>query len=1058
MMRWIVESSLKARLPVVAIAVGVMVLGVVQLSKAPVDALPEFEGPRVEVQTEALGLSAAEVESLVTLGLEETLSSTAELETIRSESVAGLSSIELIFEPGTDPTLARQLVQERLSSAFTLPKVSKPPVMLQPLSTTSRFMIIGLSSEELSLIEMSVVSRWTILPRLLGVSGVANVAIWGQRDRQLQVHIDPELMQAHGVSQEQIIETTGDALWFSSLGFLNASVPGSGGWIDTPNQRLGIRHDLPISSPDDLAEVSVAGAPLRLGDVAEVVEGHPPLIGDAIVNDEPGLMLVVEKFPGTSTLEVTRGVEAALDELRPGLPGIEIDTTIFRTATFIETAIDNWTVALIIASILVVLVLLAFRFEWRITLISFLAIPMSLIAASLVLYLLGATINLMVLAGLTIALGAVVDDAVISVENIVRRLRQHHSDSSEKSTAAIILEGSLEIRGALAFATLIVVLAVVPVFLLGGRTGAFLEPLVISYALALAASMLVALTVTPALSLILLSKGPLERRDPLIRWLQRSYERAFSAIIHRRPRVALMATGVIVLAGLAVLPSIGRSLFDNRVTVPSFQETDLLIEVEAWPGTSHPEMVRIVTRVGEELQSIPGVDNVAAHLGRAVTGDQVVGTNSSQLWVSVDPNADYGKTVAAIDQTIDGYPGLDGNVEPYLKGRLRDVLTGAGDPIVVRIYGPVLEVLRSQAEKVRENLSEIDGIVDLRVQGQDMEPHVEIEVDLVRARSFGLTAGDVRRSAATTIAGIQVGSLFEEQKVFEVAVWSTPETRQSLTSLRELQIDTPDGGRVRLGDVAAVRVVSIPTVIRHEANQPYVDVLADVRGRDVGSVTAEVEDALGEMEFPLEYNPALLGEFAEFQSDQRRGLGITIAVVIGIFLLLQASFGSWRLASLTFLALPAALVGGVLAAFAGGGLTSLGSMAGLLAVFGIAVRNGVLLINHYLHLEEQEGAIFGPELVLRGTRERLAPILISATTTALAVLPLVVLGDIAGLEIVHPMSVVILGGLFTSTLFALFVIPVLYLQFGRRGGGGIGPMVRRIRDRISASPRLLGGS
>jgi Cu/Ag efflux pump CusA len=483
MMRAIIESSLRLRFLVVVIAVAMMFFGFARLRDMSVDVFPEFAPPYVEIQTEALGLSAAEVESLVTVPMEEILHGVSWVQTMRSESIPGLSSIVLIFEPGTDIMRARALVQERLTQAQGLPtkNVSKPPTMLQPLSSTSRVMMIGLSSDEVSPIEMSVLARWTIRPRLMGVPGVANVAIWGQRERQLQVQVDPERLRTHGVTLQQIIRTAGDALWVSPLSYLRASTPGvNGGFVDTPNQRLGIQHLLPISSPDDLARVIVAGTALRLGEVVDVVEDHQPLIGDAVINDSPGLLLVVEKFPGANTLQVTKGLEAALDELRPGLSGIEIDPTIFRPATFIEMALSNLSMSLLIGFMLVLLVLGAFLLEWRVVLICLVAIPLSLMAALVVFYLRGTTVNTMVLAGLIIALGAIVDDAIIDVENIMRRLRQQHKEGGNKSIAAIVLEASLEIRQAIIFATVIIVLAVAPVFFIEGVSGAFFRPLALS--------------------------------------------------------------------------------------------------------------------------------------------------------------------------------------------------------------------------------------------------------------------------------------------------------------------------------------------------------------------------------------------------------------------------------------------------------------------------------------------------------------------------------------------------------------------------------------------------
>ena len=921
------------------------------------------------------------------------------------------------------------MVQERLAQAYALPHVSKPPTMIQPLSSTSRFMIIGLSSKDLSLIEMSVLARWTIAPRLRGVSGVANVAIWGQRERQLQVQVDPERLRAQGVSLDQVLNTTGNALWVSSLSFLEASTPGTGGFIDTPNQRLGIWHVLPISSPDELAQVPVEGTTLRLGDVSEVVEDHQPLIGDAVINDGPNLLLVVEKLPGSNTLAVSRGVEAALDALRPGLTGIEIDSSLFRPATFLEMAIGNLTNALLVGAVLAALVLGALLFNWRVGLISLVAIPVSLVVALLVLYWRGTTVNAMVVAGLVIALGAVIDDAVVDVDHIVRRLRRQRQAGSDQPAATIILEAALEMRSAIFFATLILVLAVLPVFFLEGVSGAFFQPLAISYALAVLASMVIALTVTPALSLILLSSmsnAPLKGREsPLIAWLQRGYERALAGVV-RAPRLAFAAVAAAIVVGLAVLPFLRQEQL-----LPSFKELDLMIQWDGAPGTSRSEMARIVARASQELQSIPGVRNVGAHLGRAVFGDQVVGINSAVLWVSLDPQANYNATVAQIQETVDGYPGLALQVQTYLGQTLRQALTRASDAIVVRVFGENFEVLRGKTDEVRQALAGINGIVDLHVALPVEEPTLEIQADLAAAQRYGIRPGDVRRAAATLLSGLQVGSLFEEQKVFDVVVWSTPATRQSLTDIRELLIDTPGGGHVRLEDVADVRVTSAPNVIRREGVSPYLDIGFNVQGRDLGAVAQDVKLALQGVEFPLEYHAEVLGEHTERQAAEQRVRIAGVITLIGIFLLLQAASGNWRLAGLTFLTWPAALVGGVLGAFVvGGGAISLGVLIRFLTVLGIAVRNGITLVSHYQHLEQQEGEAFGPQLILRGAQERLAPVLMTALTMGLALLPLVVIGDVAGNEIVRPMAVVILGGLITSTLLNLFVVPALYLRFG----------------------------
>ena len=1033
MMRWIVGSSLKFRYLVVAVAAAMVFLGVGQLRQLPVDVFPEFAPPRVEIQTACIGLSASEVEALVTTPLEETFNGLPGLDVLRSKSVEQLSSIQLIFNRGTDLIEARQLVAERLATVTpTLPTWAAPPVMMHPLSSTSRVMKIGLSSNTLSTIDMSMISYWTIRARLLRVPGVANVAIWGERLQMMQVQVDPKRLKENRVSLDKVMNVTADALDAGILRFSNGAVIGTGGFVDTPNQRLNVQHKLPIVTPDDLAQVAVEkrnGKPLLLGDVADVVEDHQPLIGDAVINDGPGLMLIVEKLPWGNTLDVTRGVEAAIDQMRPGLPGMEIDTTIFRPASFVETAIDNLSRALLIGSLLVILILIFFLFEWRSAIISAVAIPLSLLAAGMVLYARGATINTMILAGLVISVGVVVDDAIIDIENIVRRLRLHRlatGDRSTASTARIVLEASLEVRSAIVYATLINVVAVLPVFFMEGLTGAFFQPLAFSYALAVLVSMVVALTVTPALSLILLRNAPLERRQsPLVRWLQRGYVAILGRII-RSPRPAMASVVVIALLGIAVVPGLGQSL------LPDFKERDFLMHWVTSPGTSHPEEVRITTEASKELRAIPGVRNFGAHIGQALLADEVYGVHFGENWISVDPNVDYDKTLANIQEVVDGYPGLRRDVQTYLKERIREVLTGGGEAIIVRISGPDLDVLREKAEEVRKAVAGVDGVVEDHVDLQVDLPQVDVTVDLAKAQQYGVKPGDVRRAAATLMAGEEVGDIFRDGKAYDIQVWSKPEVRNSLSDIRGLLIDTPGGGHVQLADVADVTLKPTPNAIEREGSTRKIDVGANVRGRPLGAVVGDVEDRLAQVQFPLGYSYDLIGELAERQAANERLQGYAIAAGIGILLLLVVAFGSWRLAAVAFLTLPMALVGGLLAAYSfSAGIVSLGSLVGFFTVLGIAARNGIMLISHCQHLEKYEGETFGPALVLRGAKERLAPILMTALATGLALVPLVVAGDIPGAEIEHPMAIVILGGLVTSTLLNLFIIPALYLRFGK---------------------------
>jgi CzcA family heavy metal efflux pump len=990
----------------------------------PVDVLPEFTPPYVEVQTEALGLSAEEVEQLITVPMEQDLlNGVPWLKTIHSKSAPGLSSILMTFDPGTDLVRARQMVTERMAQAFALPHVSKPPTMLQPVSSTGRVVMVGLSSKDVSLIEMGVLARWTIVPRLMGVPGVANVSIWGQRDRQLQVQVDPKRLQDQHVSLLQVLETAGNALWVSSLSFVEASTPGTGGFIDTAQQRLGIRHISPIVTAEGLAQVPVdeTDGKLRLNDVATVVEDHQPLIGDALTNDGPSLLLVVEKFPGANTMEVTQGVEEALDAMRPGLSGIEINSSIYRPASFIELALGNLTLALIVGCVLLVLALGALLFNWRAALISLIAIPAALIAAALVLYLRGATLNTMVLTGFVIAVGVVVDDAIADVENVMRRLQQARRAGSDTSSAAIILDAALEMRSALIYATLILLLTVMPVFFIEGLAGAFFQPLAIAYVLAVLAAMLVALTLTPALCLLLLPGAPVERHtSPLLGWLQRGYERGLAPIIER-PRLMLAAVAILTIVGLAVVP------FLNQPLLPSFKERNLLIHLNGAPGISQPEMSRISDRVSRDLRSIPGVSQVGAHVGRAVQGDQVVNVSSAELWVSIDSAAEYDTTAASIRRAIAAYPGIHHTVQTYLNELSGELAAQPNDSLVVRVFGDTTDGLRTSAEEVKKAITGINGIADSHINLPVQQPTLQVEVDLAKAENYGIKPGDVRRAAATLLSGIMVGNLFEEQKVFDVVVWGTPDTRRSLNSVRDLLIDTPSGRQVRLGDVADVQIVPSVSIIRHDAVKRYIDVIADVRGRDLAGVAAEVDGRLKQVQFPLEYHAEVLGDYAGQQAAQIRLVALAIAAAIGVFFLLQAAYGSWRLALLSFLTLPSALAGGLLAALVTGAI-SLGTLAGLLAVFGIAARNQIVLIKHYRHLAKYEGEPFGVGLALRGARERLAPNLMTTLATALVLLPTLFLGDIPGLEIVRPMTVAILGGLVTATLLNLFILPALYLS------------------------------
>jgi CzcA family heavy metal efflux pump len=1053
-MTWLVGTSLRLRAVVLALAVVMMIYGLRTLEHAPLDVFPEFAPPLVEIQTEAPGLSTEEVESLVTMPLENALNGIPFLSTLRSKSVLGLSSIKLIFQPGSDLIRSRQLVQERLAvEATRLPAVARPPVMLSPLSSTSRVMKIGVSSPKLSQMELTELARWTIRPRLMSVQGVANVAIWGQRDRQFQVLVDPERLRAHALSLGAVERAAADAV-----------IQAGGGFVDTPNQRIAVRQVTGVVTGDDLAAAVVdfrKGAPLRLGDVAQVVESFPAPIGDAVINDGPGLLLIVEKQPWGNTLDVTHKVEKALEALAPGLSDVDIDPAIFRPATFIERSLENLSQAMLVGCLLVIVILVAFLFDWRTSVISLTAIPLSLVAASVVLAASGATLNTMVIAGLVIALGEVVDDAIIDVENILRRLKLNRESEHPRPAFDVVFDASLEVRSAVVYASLIVTLVFVPVLFLEGLSGSFFRPLAMAYILAILASLLTALTVTPAMSLILLP-GAVSRREeaPLARWLKGVYLRLLPPLVGR-PKTALTVLVVVFAATLVT----GRRL--GQEFLPNFKETDFLMHWVEKPGTSLEAMTRLTVRVSKELRQVPGVKNFGSHIGRAEVADEVVGPNFTELWISVDPKYDVEQTMHRVQEVVEGYPGLYRDVLTYLKERIKEVLTGAKATIVVRVFGPELETLRDTAQQVFDAMSVVEGVSTPHIGQQTLVPQVQVRLRPGAASRFGLTAGQVRHAVQTLVRGTVVGEVYYGQRSVPVMVWGVPSVRTDLEALRRLPIDLPRGsapapttppptpaggalaspvaapsasaappstassGYVTLGDVADVEIVPAPNEILREAASRYIDVTCNVQGRDLGSVAREIEERVKELPFALGYHPEFIGEYAARQEASRRLLLLAAMSLAGILLLLYVDFGSWRLALLVFFTIPFALVGGVVGAWLDTGVLSLGSLVGFVTVLGIAARNGIMLVSHYRHLEQAEGEPFGLPLVLRGSAERLAPILMTALSTGLALVPLIVRGNLPGHEIEYPMAVVILGGLVTSTLLNLFLLPPLYAAWGK---------------------------
>lgn len=1024
MLQGLVEFAIRFRVLVLAAAAAMLFFGAAELRRMPVDVLPEFSPPIVEIQTEALGLSAKEVETMVTLSIEELMLGLPWLKALRSESVAGLSSIRMEFDPGTPLMRARQLVQERLTTAFLLPNVAKPPIMQQPVSSTNRVLMVSLSSRTIDPIALSVLSQWTVKPKLLGVPGVAKVAIWGERRRQLQVQVDPEAMRKNAITLRQVIASTGDSLWVSHLSFLKSSVPGTGGYLDTPNQRMEIRHILPVSSPADLAKIAIDGTKLRLGDVASVVEGHPPLIGDAVVEDGQGLLLVIEKFPGVNTLEVTRAVEAALEDLRPGLSGVKIDAHAFRPASFVEWSLANVAWVALAGGALAVAGAALLLLSWRVLLIGLVSIPVALMAATLALHATGTTANALVLAGLGAALAVLIDDLVVAGHRL-RRQRTGAGPSPVDGVAigAAVLDEVGDIARPLVFALLIGLLAIAPLLFLAGRAGIFMLPLATAYATALAAALVVMIVVVPALGALLAGKAPAK---PAAGSARAGVAERLSPRIVANPFWATIVLVQLAAVGLALAPLAWRSLNAGQALLPRFDERDLVIHWDGEPGLSREEMVKGASWLAADLRQVPGVRSVNAHIGRAISGDQTVGINSSRIWIRVDPEVDHAPVLEAIRSILAARKGFDHRIHTYLNDRLGTSIAGSEETFTVRVFGQRREPLDEAAAAVKDAMSRVDGLWNVHVEGVPKEAQVQVEVDLLKAAQAGVKPGDVRRAASTLFAGLEVGQIFESQKVFEVVVWSKPETRANVASIADALIELPAGGHVRLGDVGTVQVVPTPSIVRREDVSQFADVVGQVRGRSLAAIEADVRERLRNIEFKLGYYPKVLGDVTHHDATSLRVVVAAVVALAGTLLLLQAALGSWLAAALVLLLLPLAISGAALAPFLVEGRLSLGAMLGLLAVLTLTVRHTLLLAQHALDLElggaARQDAVAGA-LAWRGRA-----VLVTACAIALAFAPVLYLGVRPGLELLAPMAVAILGGLVTSTMAVLLVVPVLLVR------------------------------
>ena len=1030
----LIQFALRHRALVLVAAALLLALGTHTAWRMPVDVFPDLTAPTVAVITEAHGMAPLEVETTVTLPIESALNGAPGVRRVRSSTAVGVSIVWVEFDWGADPYRARQIVGEKLPTVTaTLPPEVEAPQLMPETSIMGEILFLALTSDRQTPTEMHTWADTVLRRRLLAVPGVANVTPTGGGERQFQVVLSPARLAAHGVALGRVVEALQAANENISAGFLNER---GSEYLVTGVGRF--------QSLADIGETVVTlrgGVPTRLADLGEVRVGESPRRGEACANGQPAVLLGVSKQPGANTLALTRALDVVLDELEQKMPeGMRLNRHVFRQANFIEVAIRNVQTALLEGVVLVVAVVALFLANTRASVITVLAIPLSLVAAVLVLQALGQTINTMTLGGMAIAIGALVDDAVIDVENVFRRLRLNAQlpEAQRRPSLAVVLAASVEIRRSIVFATLIIALVFTPLFFLSGVEGRLLRPLGEAYLVALLASLVVAVTVTPALCSLLLPGSRAVRRgaEPrFVHWLKAHYARLLEPALNYPWRVTLPAVALLVIA-LGATPFLGRSF------LPEFNEGSLTLTANTLPGTALPESARLAHLVDEALLRHPEVVNVGRRTGRAELDEHSLGVEASEIEVSLRmQDRSKAEFLAALRDDLAGIPGLSISIGQPISHRIDHMLSGTRSSIAVKLFGPELAGLRTLGEEVRQAMSAVRGVVDLSVEPQVDVPVLRVQFDRPALARHGLQVREVDSALQAAIQGLPVGSVFEGQNAFPLVVrLADPPLPGSgplpppwdPESLGELLVDTPAGARVPLRTLAHVVKGTGPNTISREQVERKLVVSANVAGRDLTSVVRDIQQRVGPLVashagYRVDYG----GQFESAGEAGRVLLLLGLAVVVGIALLLHLAFGSVRDALLVMLNLPLALIGGVVGVFVSGGVLSVASLIGFITVFGIATRNGIMLVSHIRHLQEQEGLTDLRAAVLRGALERLAPILMTALAAGLALIPLALAGGRPGNEIQTPMAIVILFGLLSSMLLNMLVVPALYLRFGR---------------------------
>ncbi len=1020
MLNRLIEWSINQRFIVIVLAVAWLITGVYLTAQTNVDVFPEFAPPQVVVQTEAPGMVAEEVETLVTLPMEVALNGMPGLSQIRSASLVGISTITIVFSYGTDVYHARQLVNERLQlAAPNLPKGIAQPTVLPVMPAIGDILKIGLVSEKTSPMDLRTLADWDIRNRILAVPGVARVLVIGGEEREFQVLVDPAKLQSYQVTLDDVEKAVADS-----------NAVSAGGFLVTPDQQLSVQGLGRPKDVNDIADSVVSSrnnVPVLLKHVARVEVRPAFKIGDTVINARPGVYMYVTKQPGIDTLQLTERVEQALKDVRQSLPKDIEFIYVFRQADFIQKSISSVVSAILLGGVLVVIILLLFLLNWRSSVISLVAIPLSILTAILAIKFTGGSINTMTLGGLAIAVGEVVDDAIIDVENVYRRLRDNRESPERKPAYMVIYEACIEVRSSVVYATFIVGLVFLPVFLLSGVEKQIFAPLGWSYLVAIMASLFVALTVTPAMCMYFLSKNEvIPTREP---WTIVRIQEAYAAILERvmsAPKLVLGTSILLFCLSLILLPFMGQAF------LPHFKESSLIITSIGRAGQSLEATTRIGAGLEKTLLEHGDIQSMAQWAGRAELDDMAGGSNFSEFDVRLkDTDKPIEPILSDIREHLEKLPGVVSDVGSFISHRIDEVLSGgtrAG--IVIKIFGPDLKTLHDLGQHVTETLEKVNGAVDVRMEPQVVVPRISVNIDRQKAARYGITSRHLIEDIETAFHGRVTSQILEGQRLFPLRVWLDEPYRHNLDLVKRLLIDAPTGARIPISEVANISIVEGPSIVVREDVARRMVVQANTSGRDVVSIVNEAKERIAKtVRMPSGYYVVYAGQYAAQREASQTLLWTSLLTFGGILLLLNQALGSWKLTAVVASNLPLAAIGGILAVTMTGNILSIGSLIGFISLFGISNRNTILLATH-IHDLLNRGVPF-EQAIYMGAMHRVAPVLMTALTASLGMLPLAI-GKGAGSELEQPLAIVIVGGMFTSTALTLIVIPALFQVFMRK--------------------------